>query len=93
ADLDPTFSVAPEVVERVRADVAMGRPERAAAFIDDETLDRFAFSGTPDQVADQVGALLQAGAARVELGTPHGVTPERGIELIGERVLPVVSGI
>ena len=56
----------------------------------DAVLDRFAFSGTPDQVASQVAALFEAGATRVEFGTPHGLTAARGIELLGRRVLPAV---
>ena len=55
-------------------------------------LDQFAFSGTPDQVAAQVEALLEAGVTRVEFGTPHGLTAASGIELLGRRVLPAVRG-
>ena len=69
-----------------------GRPRRGGPARPDAVLDRFAFSGTPDQVAAQVEALLQAGATRVEFGTPHGLTAARGIELLGRRVLPAVSG-
>ena len=35
-------------------------------------------------------ALFEAGATRVEFGTPHGLTAARGIELLGRRVLPAV---
>jgi 5,10-methylenetetrahydromethanopterin reductase len=56
--------------------------------ISDEMLDRFAMAGTPEQVAEQAAALLAAGARRVEFGSPHGLTAEAGIRLLGERVLP-----
>jgi 5,10-methylenetetrahydromethanopterin reductase len=56
--------------------------------IPDDVLDRFAMAGTPDQVAEQARALFEAGARRVEFGSPHGVTEEEGIRLLGERVLP-----
>ena len=56
--------------------------------IPDDVLDRFAMAGTPEQVADQASALFDAGARRVEFGSPHGVTEEEGIRLLGERVLP-----
>jgi 5,10-methylenetetrahydromethanopterin reductase len=36
----------------------------------------------------QVEALFAAGAARVELGTPHGLTDRRGVELLAARVAP-----
>ena len=43
--------------------------------ISDEMLDRFAFSGTPDDILRQVQAIRAAGATRVEFGTPHGLDP------------------
>ena len=62
--------------------------DAAAALISDDLLQRFAFAGTPQQVADQVQAIYAAGASRVELGTPHGLTPQEGLRLLGEQVLP-----
>jgi len=56
--------------------------------ISDDVLNRFAMAGTPDQVAEQARALFDAGARRVEFGSPHGLTAEEGIRLLGERVLP-----
>jgi 5,10-methylenetetrahydromethanopterin reductase len=56
--------------------------------IADDVLDRFAMAGTPEQVAEQAEALFEAGARRVEFGSPHGLTEEEGIRLLGERVLP-----
>ena len=63
-------------------DVPAGEP------IPEEVLDRFAMAGTPDQVVDQAMRLFEAGARRVEFGSPHGLTEEDGIRLLGERVLP-----
>jgi 5,10-methylenetetrahydromethanopterin reductase len=53
-------------------------------------LDRFAIAGTPAEVAARVVELWEAGADRVELGTPHGGTTPGGVRLICERVLPLV---
>ena len=61
---------------------------RQAKLIPDALLDKLAFAGTPEDVARQAAALYEAGAARVEFGTPHGLTPRRGIELLAERVVP-----
>ena len=61
---------------------------RAGGEISDEVLDRFAMAGTAEQVAEQAKALFDAGARRVEFGSPHGLTEEEGIRLLGERVLP-----
>ena len=60
----------------------------AGGEISDEVLDRFAMAGTAEQVAKQAKALFDAGARRVEFGSPHGLTEEEGIRLLGERVLP-----
>ncbi len=91
ADLDPTVEVPPEVLEPVRRLTAVGDHEGAGRWIPDDVLDRFAFSGTPEHVAGLVNAVIAAGASRVDLGTPHGLTDAQGIELIGSRVLPLLE--
>jgi 5,10-methylenetetrahydromethanopterin reductase len=51
-------------------------------------LERFTIAGTPGEVAAQVIGLWEAGADRVELGTPQGRTTREGVRLICERVMP-----
>jgi 5,10-methylenetetrahydromethanopterin reductase len=53
-------------------------------------LERFAIAGTPDEVAARVVELWDAGADRVELGTPQGRSTPEGVRLICERVLPLL---
>jgi 5,10-methylenetetrahydromethanopterin reductase len=53
-------------------------------------LDRFVIAGTPEEVAEHAGRLLDAGTTRVEFGTPQGLTTEGGIELLCDRVLPLL---
>lgn len=53
-------------------------------------LDRFVFAGTPDEVASHALRMREAGASRVEFGTPAGLTAARGVELLTRRVLPVL---
>lgn len=91
AALDPSLTLDPELLSRIRAAADRYDFTAAAALISDDLLQRFAFAGTPEQVADQVQALFAAGASRVELGTPHGLTPQEGVRLLGERVLPGVQ--
>jgi len=86
--LDPTVAVDPELLARIRALVSAGDHEGAGALISDELLDRFAFAGTPAQVAAHAGAVLDAGALRVDFGTPHGIDEEHGVELLCREVLP-----
>jgi 5,10-methylenetetrahydromethanopterin reductase len=59
---------------------------------DEVPLDRFVIAGTPEEVAEHVGRLFEAGATRVELGTPQGLTTAGGIALLCDRVLPLVRG-
>jgi 5,10-methylenetetrahydromethanopterin reductase len=90
AGRDPTLDVEPGLVERVRRLVDAGDQAGAGELIPDELLDRLAFAGTPEQVAAQAQALYEAGATRVDFGTPHGLTPRRGVELLVSRVLPAL---
>jgi len=53
-------------------------------------LDRFAIAGSPEEVAAHVERLWDAGADRVELGTPQGRTVLDGVELLGRRVVPLL---
>jgi 5,10-methylenetetrahydromethanopterin reductase len=55
--------------------------------ITDDLLDRFAFAGEPARIVEQARALFDAGADRIEFGTPHGIDERRGVELLGSHVL------
>jgi 5,10-methylenetetrahydromethanopterin reductase len=88
AGLDPTLDVPPGLVEEVRRLVDARERRAAGRLIPDALLDKLAFAGTAEDVARQAAALYEAGAARVEFGTPHGLTSRRGIELLAERVVP-----
>jgi 5,10-methylenetetrahydromethanopterin reductase len=91
ADLDPTVSLPDGLVAEVGKLVDAGEDAAAGRLIPDDVLDRFAFSGTPEQVAAQAQALIDAGVHRVEFGTPHGLTDDRGVALLGAEVLPLLS--
>ena len=52
--------------------------------------ERFCIAGTPEEVAARVIELWDAGADRVELGTPQGRTTPSGVDLICSRVLPLL---
>ena len=81
--LDPTAALEPSLLDRLRRE-SVG----AAALISDEVLDRFAFAGTPEEVAEHARAVLAAGARRVDFGTPQGIDELRGVELLCREVLP-----
>ena len=76
-----------EVVGRYDSTVAGPRDRMT-----DDLLARFTFAGTPDEVARHVSEVFAAGASRVEFGAPFGLDPERGLRLLGERVIPQARG-
>ncbi len=88
ASHDPTVDVPDGLVEKISRKLRAGDALGAGRLIPDELLDRFAFSGTPNQVSRQVRHIFEAGAARVEFGAPFGLDADRGLRLLGERVLP-----
>ena len=59
---------------------------------DPAPLERFCIAGTPEEVAARVLELWDAGADRVELGTPQGRSPLAGVDVICDRVLPLLRG-
>jgi 5,10-methylenetetrahydromethanopterin reductase len=67
-------------------------PTLGLAASEEPPLDRFCIAGTPEQVAEHVVDLWEAGAARVELGTPQGRSPLEGVGVICDRVLPLLRG-
>lgn len=90
AGLDSTLTVEPELINRMRMHVNRGDRESAAGLISDELLDKFAFSGNAHDIIEQSHRLFEAGAARIEFGTPHGLNAETGIHLLGKQVVPAL---
>ena len=88
AGLDPTVEVGGDLVREVRARVREGDHAAAGRLIPDHLLDRFAFSGSPQQVAAQATSIFDAGASRVEFGAPFGLRMDDGLRMLGEQVLP-----
>ena len=58
--------------------------------VPDDLLRRFTFAGSPDEVAAQAVELVEAGASRIEFGTPHGLDAAHGVDLLGTQVLPAL---
>jgi 5,10-methylenetetrahydromethanopterin reductase len=88
--LDTTGELPGGLPSRVAALVRAGDDEAAGALIPGDVLRRFAFCGTPEQVAEQAREVIDAGAGRVDFGTPHGLTDDEGVRLLGTRVLPLL---
>ncbi|TVR23433.1 MAG: LLM class flavin-dependent oxidoreductase [Anaerolineaceae bacterium] len=94
APLDPTVQVEPELMARIKTHVERGESDAAVGLISDDLLERFAFGGNVDDIIRQAASLFDAGASRVEFGTPHGLhDPADGIHLIGKRVIPALRSM
>ena len=90
--LDPTVQIDPDLMKQVQDHVNAGDDDAAANLISDDILERFAFAGNADDIIRQCERLFDAGAKRVELGTPHGVTESAaGIHIIGKQVIPALK--
>jgi 5,10-methylenetetrahydromethanopterin reductase len=85
---DPTAGLDPELIAALTRRVSVGDQAGAAKLISDDVLDLFAFSGTPADIAEQAEALFDAGARRVDFGTPHGLDERAGVELLVKEVAP-----
>jgi 5,10-methylenetetrahydromethanopterin reductase len=90
AQLDLSLQLEPELLQNLQEAARCYDFERASRFISDELLRRFAFAGTPDEVAEQAHEVFAAGASRIEFGTPHGLTAAEGLHLLGQQVVPVL---
>jgi 5,10-methylenetetrahydromethanopterin reductase len=75
-------------LRRISEAMATGDVEAAEVALPDELLSRFAFAGTPTDVIRQAEGIFEAGAGRIEFGSPHGIDGVSGIRLLGEKVLP-----
>lgn len=91
AELDPTVELPPDLLPSLRQRLDDGDHVGAGTLIPDRVLDAFTIAGTPAEVARRAASLLDAGAKRVEFGTPHGLTWQRGLELLRTEVLPALS--
>ncbi len=92
AEFDPTIDLSPDLLPALRRRLTAGDARGAGLLIPDSVLDAFAISGTPAQVTEHAAMLIAAGAERVEFGTPHGLTWQRGVDLLCTRVLPELRG-
>lgn len=90
APLDPTVDVDSELLDRLAGLVQQGRIEEAGRQIGDDLIRPFAFAGTPAEIIEQCEQIFDAGASRIEFGTPHGTTTSHGLHLLGRSVLPAL---
>lgn len=90
ASLDPTIDVDPELLASVQRLAAENRVDEAGRLIPEQLIRRFAIAGDPSDVIAQCQAIFEAGASRIEFGTPHGLSTRRGLHLLGEQVLPAL---
>lgn len=56
--------------------------------VDDELIDIFSISGTPDDVIERIKELSKAGVTQVVAGSPIGPRKKDSIKLIGTKIIP-----
>lgn len=88
--LDPTVAIEPGLVERIQTLSEERNWAKAGDLISDEILDRFAFAGDENDLITRAAVLFDCGVDRIEFGSPHGVLPEKGVGILGRKVLPVI---
>lgn len=91
-NMDASADLDPELVTRISQLVHSGQADDAADMLPDSVLRRFAFAGTPKDIAEQAQELYAAGASRVEFSSPFGLDPDSGLQLLGDQVLPLIRG-
>ena len=91
AALDPTIEIDRELLERIEQRVRENNRPGAAALISDDILELFAFAGNANDLIQQGMAIYDAGAKRVEFGTPHGINQAEAIRILGKKVVPALS--
>ncbi|MCE7735631.1 MAG: LLM class flavin-dependent oxidoreductase [Candidatus Heimdallarchaeota archaeon] len=91
AELDKTVNLEKSILEGITEATKRYDFDAASEFISDSLLEKFAFAGTVEDVIQQSIRLFDGGASRIEYGTPHGLEMNRGVELLGKEVLPVIK--
>lgn len=71
ASRDPGAQVEPELPRRLRERLAAGDNDGAGALVPDRLLSRFAFAGTPSEVAQQTLSLFEAGRSGSTSVSPY----------------------
>jgi 5,10-methylenetetrahydromethanopterin reductase len=89
--LDPTVESDPDLLKEMQSHVNSGDLESASRLISDSLLERFAFAGNAADIIRQAESLFDAGTQRIEFGTPHGLTSDKGIDILGKEVLPALK--
>jgi 5,10-methylenetetrahydromethanopterin reductase len=59
--------------------------------VDDEMIDVFSISGTPEDVTERIEKLSKAGVTQVVAGSPIGPGKKNSIRLIGRKIIPSFS--
>ncbi len=90
ARLDPDLQGGGDLPARVQERLDAGDAEGAGQLIPDRLLELLTLAGTPEQLVTHSARLLEAGADRIEFGTPHGLKESEGLRLLGEEVVPAL---
>jgi len=85
-----TMTDAYGISDELAAMIERGGEEAVTAGMPDEWLEDLALVGTPREVADKMGAWLEAGLDAICIFQPEESLEERTLQLVGEEVIPLV---
>ena len=88
--MDPVYQIPAEELTAFQKAMKAGALERAGDSLSLETLRRFSCFGSPEDIAEHIQRMFDAGVDLFELGTPHGKNELQAIRLLGESVLPLL---
>ncbi len=89
--MDPVYRLPAEELTEFDDAMSSGDPERAGEALSLTTLRRFSCFGTPEDIAEHLKEMFDAGVDLFELGTPHGANEVEAVRLLGEAVLPLLA--
>jgi 5,10-methylenetetrahydromethanopterin reductase len=80
-------------IQEIKKAMIHGNIDEAVKYLPEDLSRRFIIAGTPKDIIAQTREMFEAGASRVEFGTPHGLANTyddemKGVELLVNKVFP-----
>jgi len=80
-----------EKANKMKDLISKGKIPDAFALVDDDFIEAFSVSGTPEQCISKIENLLKAGVTQFVFGSPLGKKKKEALQLITEKIIPAFS--
>ncbi|MDF2954769.1 5,10-methylenetetrahydromethanopterin reductase [Candidatus Alkanophaga liquidiphilum] len=80
-----------EKANKMKELISKGKIPDAFALVDDDFIEAFSVSGTPEQCINKIETLLKAGVTQFVFGSPLGKKKKDALQLITEKVMPAFT--